>query len=42
MCCDQIEEKIKDYKLSVLETKNEEVRRQLEIVIDDLGKILYG
>lgn len=41
-CCDKIEEKIKDYKLSVLETEDEEVRRQLEIVIDDLETILYN
>lgn len=40
-CCDQIEEKIKDYKLSLTEIK-EEVKRQMEIVIDDLESILYG
>lgn len=39
--CDQIEEKIKDYKLSLKETYNDDVRRQLEIVIDDLESILY-
>lgn len=40
-CCDQIEEKIKDYKISLAEIKEEEVKRQLEIVIDDLETILY-
>lgn len=40
--CDQIEEKIKDYKISLTETEDEEVKRQLEIVIDDLETILYG
>ncbi len=40
-CCDQIEEKIKDYKLSLTEITDEEVRRQLEIVIDDIETILY-
>ena len=38
----QIEEKIKDYKISLAEIKEEEVKRQLEIVIDDLETILYG
>lgn len=33
-CCDRIEEKIKDYKISLTEIKEEEVKRQLEIVID--------
>lgn len=41
-CCEQIEEKIKDYKLSLTEIDDDEVRRQLEIVIDDLETILYG
>lgn len=41
-CCDQIEEKIKDYKLSLTEIDDDEVRIQLEIVIDDLETILYG
>lgn len=40
-CCDQIEKKIKDYKISLGETDNKEVRRQLEIIIDDLETILY-
>lgn len=40
-CCDQIEEKIKDYKISLVEIKEEEVKRQLKIVIDDLETILY-
>ena len=37
----QLEEKIKDYKLSLTEIQEDEVRRQLEIVIDDLEHILY-
>ena len=41
-CCDQIEEKIKDYTWSLTEIDDDEVRRQLEIVIDDLEAILYG
>ena len=41
-CCDQIEEKIKDYKISLTEIEDEEVKRQIEIVIDDLESILYG
>ena len=41
-CCDQIEEKIKDYQLSLTEIKEKEVKRQMEIVIDDLESILYG
>ena len=41
-CCDQIEEKIKDYKLSLTEIREEEVKRQIEIVIDDLESILYS
>ena len=40
-CCDQIEEKIKDYKISLTEIKGEEVKRQMEIVINDLETILY-
>ena len=40
--CDQIEEKIKDYKISLIEIKEEEVKRQMEIVVDDLESILYG
>lgn len=38
----QIEEKIKDYKISLTETNDEAVKMQLEIVIDDLETILYG
>lgn len=41
-CCDQIKEKINDYKISLSETENEEVeevQRQLEIVIEDLETI---
>lgn len=41
-CCDRIEEKIEDYKISIKETKDEEIRRQLEIIVDDLETILYG
>ena len=37
----QIEEKIKDYKISLTETDDEAVKMQLEIVIDDLETILY-
>lgn len=40
-CCDRIEEKIKDYKLSLTKIKEEEVKRLMEIVIDDLESILY-
>lgn len=40
-CCDQIEEKIKDYKISLTKIK-EEAKRQMEIVINDLESILYG
>lgn len=40
-CCDMIEEKIEDYKISIKETEDEEVRRQLEIIVDDLETILY-
>ena len=47
--CQQLEEKIADYKLSLTELDKldmsdetrEEVRRQLEIVIGDLESILY-
>lgn len=42
LCCDKIEEKLKDYRLSLTEITENEVRRQLEIVIDDLENILYG
>lgn len=41
-CCDKIEELIKDYKISIQETDNQDVKRQLEIVVDDLENILYG
>lgn len=40
-CCDRIEEKIKDYKISLTKIKEEEVKKQMEIVIDDLETILY-
>lgn len=48
-CCDQIEEKIEDYKVSLIEfdkldipdEAKKKVKRQLEIVIDDLETILY-
>lgn len=36
------DESIKDYKISLTEIKEEEVKRQLEIVIDDLETILFG
>ena len=41
-CCEKIQEKIEDYKASLKETKDPEVKRQLEIVVDDLEEILYG
>lgn len=41
-CCEKIQEKIEDYKVSIKETKDPEVKRQLEIVVDDLEEILYG
>ena len=40
-CVERIQEKIEDYKISIKETGNEEVRRQLEIVVCDLEEILY-
>lgn len=40
-CIERIQEKIEDYKISCKETYNEDVRMQLEIVIDDLETILY-
>lgn len=41
-CCDKIEELIEDYKISIEETDNEDVRRQLRITVDDLENILYS
>ena len=41
-CVERIQEKIEDYKRSAKGTINPEVRRQLEIVIDDLEEILYN
>lgn len=41
-CCDRIEELIDDYIISEMETENEEVKRQLQITIEDLRNILYG
>lgn len=41
-CIDRIKEKIEDYKISMNETINPDVRRQLEIIIDDLEEILYN
>ena len=41
-CFYQIDEIIIDYKLSLTEIKEEEVKRQMEIVVDDLESILYG
>lgn len=40
-CIERIQEKIEDYKISCKETPEEDVRRQLEIIIDDLETILY-
>lgn len=40
-CIERIQEKIEDYKISCKEIPDEEIRRQLEIVIDDLETILY-
>lgn len=49
-CCDRLEDKITDYKVSLTEIDmlpmsdeaKIEVKRQLEIVIEDLEDILYG
>lgn len=41
-CCDQIEELIKNYKISIQKTDNQDIKRQLEIVVNDLESILYG
>lgn len=41
-CCDRIEEKIQYYKLSAKETTDENVKRQLETIIEDLESILHG
>lgn len=41
-CVERIQEKIEDYKMSVKETEDSEVRNQLEIIIEDLEEILYG
>ncbi len=41
-CIERIQEKIEDYKVSVRETTDSDVRRQLEIIIDDLEDILYN
>lgn len=40
-CIEKIQEKIEDYKVSIKETSDEEVRRQLEIIVSDLEEILY-
>lgn len=40
-CIDKIQEKIEDYKVNINETTDEEVRRQLEIIVSDLEEILY-
>lgn len=40
-CCDQIEEKIKEYKISLQQSTNEDVRKCLETIIEDLENILY-
>ena len=41
-CIERIQEKIEDYKESARKTIDPEVRRQLEIIIDDLEEILYN
>lgn len=41
-CIERIQEKIEDYKKSVKETYNDDVRMQLEIIIEDLEEILYS
>lgn len=41
-CIERIQEKIEDYKVNVRETTDSNVRRQLEIIIDDLEDILYN
>ena len=41
-CVERIQEKIEDYKESVRKTFDPEVRRQLEIIINDLEEILYN
>lgn len=40
-CIERTQEKLEDYKESVKETTESNVRRQLEIIIDDLENILY-
>ena len=40
-CCDQIEEKIKEYKIVFQHSTNEDVRKCLEAIIKDLENILY-
>ena len=41
-CCDQIEELIKNYKISIQKTDNQDIKRQLEKVVNDLENILYS
>lgn len=40
-CIERIQEKIEDYKLNAQKITEPEVRRQLEIIIEDLEDILY-
>ena len=41
-CCDKIEELIKNYKIRIQKTDNQDIKRQLEIVVNDLENILYS
>ena len=40
-CVERIQEKLEDYKLSCKEICDDKVRRQFEMVINDLEEILY-
>ena len=40
--CDQIEELIKNYKIRIQKTDNQDIKRQLEIVVNNLENILYS
>ena len=41
-CCDQIEELIMNYTINIQKTDNQDIKRQLEIVVNDLENILYS
>ena len=41
-CCEQIEELIKNYKISIQKTDNQDIKRQLEKFVNDLENILYS